>query len=431
RTPTGGRLLAVPPDWADALGRGELVLVDEQRRADSPLPAPWSGLDAKLLAPLRANGALVGVLVLGPPPRRHPYTPHDCAFLRTAAYQIALALLGSRAFDQLDELNGRLAALNAGLEQQVEERTAALHAKNEELNQSLAELQRAYKQHEQNHNGMLRAERLATLGRLTAGLAHEINTPLSAVMNALRLISDLSREYDTAIGDPDVLPDDHHEIARELLAHATAATEWAGKAAAYIRGVKAHGRDTRTSPAQPFALRDALEDARALVAHRLQIAACKLELWEDPPGLTLIGDRSQLGQVLVNLISNAVDAYEERELTGGRVHLQATRSTGGGLRLRVTDWAGGIPAAVLPHVFEELYTTKSVSKGTGLGLWIARAQVEQGFGGTLDVITNNGSSCFTAEFPASACGDIPDAPRPLRRALAAAPAPAAAVAHAM
>ncbi len=414
--PVGGpsrRTVTVPPALLAAIAQGEPVLLDDAEELRDALPPPWDALDTSLLMPLRANRDVVGLMALGRRASRRPYTPHDLAFLRTAAYQIALALLGSTAFDQLDGLNQRLAQLNARLEDQVAERTAALEHKNAELNGSLAELQRAYRQLEHHHAGLVRAERLATLGRLTAGLAHEINTPLSAVMNALKVIGDLGREYAAAIDDPDVLPDDHREIARELLAAAQSAGEWTSKAAAYLRGVQSHGRDARGGTPQPFAVRDVADDARGLVAHRLRTAGCQIEFAEEPPGLTLVGDRGQLGQVLVNLITNALDAYEERGIANGRIAVHAARSTPGGVRLRVADWAGGIPPAILPHIFEELYTTKSAGRGTGLGLWIARALVEQGFGGTLDVLTSNGSSAFVADFPPAACADrSADSPPP-------------------
>jgi signal transduction histidine kinase len=419
--PVGGagrRAVTVPPALLERIARGDPVLLDGGEHLDGALPAPWDALDTALLVPLRASREVVGLLALGRRASRRPYTPHDLGFLRTAAYQIALGLLGSTAFDQLEGLNQRLGQLNARLEEQVAERTAAVEQKNAELNCSLAELKGAYRQLERHHAGLLRAERLATLGRLTAGLAHEINTPLSAVMNALKIIGDLGREYAAAIDDPDVSPDDHREIARELLTAAQSAAEWTSKAAASIRGVQSHGREARAGTAQPFAVRDVADDVRGLVAHRLRAAACQLEFAEDPPGLSLVGDRGQLGQVLVNLITNAVDAYEDRGIANGRIAVHAARSAGGGVRLHVTDWAGGIPPAVLPHIFEELYTTKSAGRGTGLGLWIARALVEQGFGGTLDVLTSNGSSTFVADFPAAASPDRSADPPPAPAAAA-------------
>jgi signal transduction histidine kinase len=422
----GPHSLAVPEAWRPRLARGEVVVVEDLLATGAALPPAWQRADAALVVPLRADQTLVGVLVLGSRPRRQPYGTRELAFLRNAGYQLALGLIGTRAFDQLDHANRRLAELNSALERQVAERTAALHARNAELQDSLAQLRRAYQQLERNHAGLLRAERLATLGRLTASLAHEINTPLSAVMNALKMVGDLAREYQSSIDDAAVLPADHHEIARELIATATAAAEWAGKAASHIRRIKSHGREVGGDTAQPFPIRDVVDEARGLVAHRLHLAGCSVEFTEEEPGLALTGDRTRFGQVLVNLFTNAVDAYEERG-AGGAIAVRASRAAGGGVSVAVTDWAGGISPAVLPHIFNDLYTTKAEGHGTGLGLWIARTQIEEGFRGTLDVLSSNGSSCFVIAVPVTATGDDPAA-RPAvsaRLALAAGASPAA------
>jgi signal transduction histidine kinase len=416
--PAGGigrRAVSIPAALAVAFERGEMIAIDDVDDAHELLPSPWNAVDTALLVPLRANRTVVGLLVLGRRTSRRSYTTHDLTFLRSAAYQIALALLGSAAIDLLDAANQRLADLNAGLEREVGDRTAALQAKNAELNDSLADLQRAYRRLESHQAGLLRAERLAALGRLTASLAHEINTPLSAVMNSLKVLADLGREYEAAIGDIDVLPADHREIAREIQTITVSACEWAQKAASYIRSFKSHLREADNSAALPFAVREVVDEVRRLIAHRLRNDGCRFELSEEPPGLTLIGDRAQLGQVLVNLITNAADAYEDNGIANGRIAINAARSTNGGVRLRVTDWAGGIPTLVLPHIFEELYTTKAPGRGTGLGLWIARALVEQGFGGTLDVITGRGSSCFLADFPAAVVGEVARVQRTVAR----------------
>jgi signal transduction histidine kinase len=404
--PTAGssrHTVVVPPVLIRAFECGETVVVDDLAGARDVLPAPWNAVDTGLLMPLRASGTVVGLLVLGRPRSRRPYGIHDLTFLRSAAYQMALALQSNAAFEELDEANRRLAELNTDLERQVAERTTALQAKNAALNDSLADLQRAYRKLEDHQAGVLRAERLATLGRLTAGLAHEVNTPLSAVMNALTILGDLGREYEAAVSDPEVLPEDHREIAREIQATTASATEWARKAAAYIRTFKSHTREGSGPVAAPFALRALVEETQGLIAHRLRASGCQVEISEEPTAISLIGDRAQFGQVVVNLLANAADAYEERGSGGGRIAVHAMRGATGGVRVRVTDWAGGIPPAVLPHIFEELYTTKRPGRGTGLGLWIARALVEQGFGGTLDVLTSPGSTCFVLDLPPAAC----------------------------
>ena len=386
------------------------------------VPEIWRRLDAEILVPVRTNGAPIAVLALAGKSSGRPYSVHDIAFLRTAASQIALALTNALAFGQLEELN-------ANLEHKVRERTGALRATNAELNRSVNKLQEAYGQLERSHASLLRADRLATLGRLTAGIAHEMNTPLSAVLNALKIIAELGQEYAESVDDAAVLPDDHRQIAAEIVSTAQAATAWATKAASYISSVKAHGREARPAVAGTLMVSAVVAETRALLAHRLRASACQIEFEEDPAGITLEGDPGRLGQVLLNLCTNAIDAYEDAGLSDGRIAIRVLRRADV-VTLTVADFAGGIPPGVLPHIFDELYTTKGPGRGTGLGLWIARNLVEEGFGGTLGVETTAGlGSLFTATFPlhsADAVTEMVPVPQPAARR----PAAVSAVANA-
>jgi signal transduction histidine kinase len=116
-------------------------------------------------------------------------------------------------------------------------------------------------------------------------------------------------------------------------------------------------------------------------------------------GATLKGSPARLGQVLVNLVGNAVDAYEEHAIADGVITIDVRR-TADAVVCTVADRAGGIPPDVLPRIFDELYTTKEPGRGTGLGLWIARQLVEETFGGTLTVESQVGAgTCFTVTLP--------------------------------
>lgn len=403
------------PTWRIArLERGELQLRQQEEGIRRPgEESSWTGLDAEILVPISSEGSLQAVLALGPKESERSYNAGDIRFLQTVARQISLALSNVRALQESREVTARLRDLHESHDRQVQERTAALQASNRELTKSLEKLQYAYVKLEQSQANLLRSDRLATLGRLTAGLAHEMNTPLSAVLNSLKLIRDLGLEYQSSIDDASVLPKDHHEIAAELIAHAQSATEWANKAAAFIRSVKAHGREARSGVAQRFAIRDVIADARGLVAHRLRATSCRIDLVEEPPGITLDGDPSRFNQVLVNLLTNAIDAYEDRGIDDARIEIRAWRHDDG-VSIQVRDWAGGIPTSILPHIFDELYTTKGPGRGTGLGLWISRNIVEEALGGTLDVITNSEGSCFLAEFPQPSSEGQPLATRDVR-----------------
>jgi signal transduction histidine kinase len=361
----------------------------------------WEALDAEVLVPIRANERLIALWRLGGKRSGRAYSADDSAFLRAAAPQLALALSNAVAFSELAELN-------AGLESKVLERTRELHRSNDELNRSLDMLRDAYAKLEQSQASLLRADRLATLGRLTAGIAHEMNTPLSAVMNALKVLQDLGQEYALSIPNPTVRPENHQEIAEEIVTTAAAAAKWAQKAASFIASVKAHGREAPSGAPQRVVLSTVVTETRELLAHRLRSASCQIDFIETEPGIALTGEAGRLSQVLLNLCANAIDAYEDAGNTSGRVEIRVER-TGGRVHLTVRDWAGGIPPHVLPHIFDELYTTKGPGRGTGLGLWIARNLIEEVFRGSLTVETEAGvGSCFLLDLPAA--GDAAAAP---------------------
>jgi signal transduction histidine kinase len=352
----GAPILLLPPASANRLWAGEVATRYEHDDGQDTPPAPWHSISAELLVPVQSGALLVGMVAFGPRRSGRSYTIHDLAFVRAAVGQVALALQNADAFESI---------------------------------------RRAYEKLAHNQASLIRADRLTTLGRLTAGMAHEVNTPLAAVQNSLQLLRELAAEYQSSIDDPSVGPDDHREIAAEIVATVEKASRWSAKAAAFVSKVKMHGRESGSS-AEWFPVRAVVEETKALLVHRLRATGCDVTFSEEPRDVRLRGDRGRLGQVLVNLVANALDAYEERGVSGRCVDVCA-RGTDGVVTVTVTDEAGGIPPDVLPRIFDELFTTKDPGKGTGLGLWIARNLLEESFAGTLTVESTVGiGTCFTA-----------------------------------
>src|SRR5262249_29664090 len=149
---------------------------------------------------------------------------------------------------------------------------------------------------------------------------------------------------------------------------------------AFISKVKMHGREPSSAVVERFYIADVARESQELLAHRLRASGCQIEVREEPSGLTLVGDPARLGQVLINLIGNSIDAYEDQGGAGGPIEVLID-GNGAAIKLVVRDSAGGIPPDVLPHIFDELFTTKEAGRGTGLGLWIARNLIEQSFMG--------------------------------------------------
>src|SRR6185369_5849640 len=251
---------------------------------------------------------------------------------------------------------GKIEELNFGLEQKVAQRTQELATTNQELASSLGELERAYHELQRSQENLSRAEKMAALGRLTAGIAHEVNTPLGASLNTLKMIEDLVDEYRSSIGDPSVNDDDHRELASELRDAVENVAKWTSKAAGYIRSVKAHTRNLDAVQERPFELPQLIEDTRLLLSHRLRLSSCSVTV-DCPPSVMLYGDPGRLGQVLTNLITNAIDAYEDHGSADGRIHIEVN-ATPAEVTIAVQDTGCGIVPEHLERIVEELFTTK-------------------------------------------------------------------------
>src|SRR5436309_2390984 len=144
----------------------------------------FAALRAALAVPLELRGELVGVLSAGRKRSGLPYTAGDVEFLRALAHEAAIALENARSYEAL-------VALNARLEERVRERTAQLEGANRELAQAYAELKNAEVQ-------LVQSEKMAALGRLVAGVAHEINNPVALVSSS---VAPLRRRLATAAAD--------------------------------------------------------------------------------------------------------------------------------------------------------------------------------------------------------------------------------------
>jgi PAS domain S-box-containing protein len=255
------------------------------------------------------------------------------------------------------------------------------------------ELEAAHQALKENQDKLLIAEKMAALGRLTAGIAHEMNTPLAAIRAALAELDALVAEYADSVGDAGVTADDHHQIVAEMRQCTTLATRSAQRAAAFVRSIKHHTRQQGNGERVRFAIVPALEESILLLDHLFKRQRCTVRLDAPDPSLEATGTPGGLGQVVTNLLTNALEAG---------AHAIVVRAAGSkaGIELAVQDDGGGITPADLRRIFEPMFTTKPFAQGTGLGLAIVHDIVVEQFGGRIDVTSTPGAgTCFTLHFP--------------------------------
>ena len=207
-----------------------------------------------------------------------------------------------------------------------------------------------------NQDILMERERLASLGQLIGGIAHNLKTPIMSIAGATEGLEQLIKEYDESIDDPLVNSQDHHEIARDMEA-------WIPKIRAHIEymsdiitTVKGQAVAFSQDENESFTVGELVKRVNILMKHELKNAYIYLNVsMKTDETLTLNGDVNSLVQVVNNMISNAIQAYNgERDKN---IELEVSKK-GNDVIFTVRDYAGGLPKEVQNKLFKEMVTTK-------------------------------------------------------------------------
>ncbi|TGE96571.1 two-component sensor histidine kinase [Rhizobium sp. SEMIA 4088] len=258
------------------------------------------------------------------------------------------------------------------LERRVLERTEDLSQARDRLEEEIADHRATEAKLQGVQQDLVQANRLAILGQVAAGVAHEINQPVATI----RAYAENANVF---------LDRRQTEPVKENLSAIAALTERIGT---ITEELKAFARKGRTAP-EPVDLRSVIEGAVVLLRSRFagRLDALKIEL--PPTGLGVVGTRIRLEQVLINLFQNALEALEGRDEAKVEV---SVRETSEEVEIVVSDNGPGIPAAILDSLFTPFNTSKE--KGLGLGLVISKDIVVD-YGGRIDVESNGNGTRFT------------------------------------
>ncbi len=255
------------------------------------------------------------------------------------------------------------------------------------------------------------SDRLASMGTLAAGVAHEINNPLSYVLTNLSLVSETLAEL---LGRANAASPAEKAQVEGLLHDAY---EGASRVRDVVRDLRSLSRRD-VDESLSVDVRQVLESCVRIAANEIRHSAkLVLDLGEVP---AVYGNPTRLGQVFLNLILNATQALSDGNATRNELRIRTFTSQRGEVVIEVSDTGPGIPPEVIAHVFDPFFTTKPIGAGTGLGLSICHGIVTS-MKGTIAVDSVAGAgSTFRVTFPvrAAASASQPDsreAPTPTRR----------------
>ena len=239
---------------------------------------------------------------------------------------------------------------------------------------------------------LIQASKMATLGEMSAGVAHELNQPLSVIKTSA---SFLTKKIDRK--EP-VSPDILRELADEM-------DSQVDRASLIINHLRQFGRKTDIRKAN-VQLNDCISGTFTVLGRQLELHGIRVELDLDKELPAIKGDRNRLEQVFLNLIMNARDAMDEKEELAGKdvekVLSISSKTAGDQVVVKVSDSGLGMSEGVKEKIFEPFFTTKPVGKGTGLGLSISFGIVRD-YDGIIEVQSVDGQgTTFTISFPAAA-----------------------------
>ena len=305
--------------------------------------------------------------------------------------------------DRIQSNEGKLANINQQLEIKVEERTA-------ELQDTLKELKNSQLQ-------LIRSEKMATLGQMVAGVAHEVNTPLSYVQNNLEIIGQLTEQYQELIelvqglkgiksdalsdgkidklladivrASDEIQEDDLSAELKELIKDSLFGVEQITEMVLNLRNFARLDE----SKVKTIDVRECIEASLKIAGNSIRHQEIVTDFASTPE---IKCSPSQINQVLVNLLNNAAQAMGEKP--DGKIEVR-TRADDNNVYIDVSDNGKGMSTEVLNQIFEPFFTTKGAGEGTGLGMAISQQIMEQHNGDIKAVSTEGVGTTFTLTLP--------------------------------
>jgi signal transduction histidine kinase len=329
--------------------------------------------------PLIFQNKLTGILYLENNLAAGTFTEHRMQVMNILAAQIVISVENARLYSSLEEYN-------RNLEAKVEKRTMEISRKNQELRIQKEELRTTLEHLKQSQFQLIQAEKMASLGQLVAGIAHEINNPVNFInagveslninLAEIRQVLDIyheitSRNVDSKLKEIENIKEkiEYKETLAEIEKLISSIKNGTKRTTEIIKGLRTFSRMDediiRTAD-----VHEGLDSTLILLQNRFRNRIEIIKNYSDLPQIECYP--GQLNQVFMNILSNAIDSIDGN----GKIIIETSREEGM-IRISIKDSGRGIPENVKEKIFEPFYTTKEVGKGTGLGLSISHGIIEK------------------------------------------------------
>ena len=351
--------------YRETLGRSAVGRIDIPADQENTVSDLFETTGAAILIPMVSRDRLTGVIALGEKRSGELFVHEDIELLETIANQGAIAIENAWNYERIEEMNIKL-------EEKVRKRTKGLAA--------------ALEEKERSQQQLVRSESLASIGQLVAGTAHELNNPIASSSSLIQICAETIGQWkNVQETDRDELIEDLRFSIKEL-----------DRAAAIVKSLLGLSRQTQAYVEQ-VNVNTLIDDALRVLRNRYKSTEIIIE--KDPgEGLPEIeGNFANLGQVVINIINNAIQALSEGK---GRITLVTRYEDEKDIvRIECRDTGRGMPPEEIKDAFKPFFTTKKPGEGTGLGLYIVHEIVKK-HGGEIAIQSEEGrGTVVSVELP--------------------------------
>ena len=259
------------------------------------------------------------------------------------------------------------------------------------LFKDITQLRESMKKLQDSQQRMMEQERLAFMGQMVGGLAHNLKTPIMSISGCIMAAENLVEECEESLTDPQVTEEDFREIYGEIRDWFEKVKESTAYMSDIITAIKGQAANISTDEKSTFTIEEMLKRSMLLMRHELLNSGCRMKLnYDQSKEISLQGDINNLIQVLDNLLSNAI--FAQKQVGGGEIEIEITHDAEK-LHIAVKDSGPGLAPNVKDKLFKTMVTSKG-AMGTGLGLYISNAVVKGKFNGNMWVQDRMGGGCI-------------------------------------